>query len=85
MPFRPYIIVSFLIVFIASFTLFFIFDSLNKLAEECKVKSMPICVALTSFTLPMLIILLLISGLVMMITLVAYLLVSKSASVSLWA
>lgn len=65
-------------VFIAVLTLFWLFDNIQKFADKCKVDatSSPACSQLNSFTLSMLIILLVIGGFVIMITATAYILLS---------
>ena len=70
-------LVAGLVFFIAGFTLIFIFDSLNRLAERCrKGENLEICKQMQGLSMPMIIILLLIAGLVLVINVVAYLLIS---------
>ena len=71
------LIISFIIIFIASFTLLYIFDSLNQLAIKCeKGYKLEICNLLKGFTFVGLVILLLIGGLIGIIGTVAYILFS---------
>jgi hypothetical protein len=59
---------AFLVIFIAAFMLFFIFDSIDKLAQECKGDNPPAtCQHMTSLTFPVMIILLIIGGFVLVI------------------
>jgi hypothetical protein len=64
------------VVFISVFTLFYIFDNLSKLADRCKTENLEICKLLSGFSLAMLFILLLISGFVMSILGVVYIIFS---------
>jgi hypothetical protein len=74
---RSHVIIGLVVIFIAVFALFYIFDSLNKLAERCRAgESLPICQQLTGFTLSMIIILLLIGGFVIVILAVVYIMLS---------
>jgi len=67
-----------MVVFIATFMLFFIFDSIDKLAARCKGESPPdICNQLNSFTLSMLMILLIISGFVIIIFVTVYIILVR--------
>jgi D-alanyl-lipoteichoic acid acyltransferase DltB (MBOAT superfamily) len=65
-------------ILIAIFTLFWLFDNIQKIADKCKedISYSPACSQLNSFTLSMLIILLIIGGFVVMITATAYILLS---------
>ena len=65
-------------ILIAIFTLFWLFDNIQKIADKCKedMSYSPACAQLNSFTLSMLIILLIIGGFVVMITATAYILLS---------
>jgi predicted PurR-regulated permease PerM len=69
--------VSMVIVFVAAFMLFFIFDSLHKISEKCKVEEMDICEKLSGFTISMIIVLLMIGGFIGVIAAVAYILISS--------
>lgn len=69
--------IAIVIVFVATFTIFYIVDSLNKLAAECeRGAKLEICEKLSSFSFQMIIILILIGGLVSTISAVGYLLLS---------
>lgn len=73
-----HIYIGLVVVFISTFLLFFIFDSLEKLSAQCKTEDPPqICKQLSGFTMSMLIILLIISGFVITITTTAYIMVSS--------
>ncbi len=63
-----------IIVFVAAFSLFFIFDSINKLAENCKREIAPseICKNFSGLTMNMVILLLFISGFIFIIGVSAY-------------
>jgi len=65
-------------IFIAVITLFWLFHSINQIADKCKEDPSfsPACSQLNSFTLSMLIILLIIGGFVIIITATAYILLS---------
>lgn len=66
-----------IIVFIATFALFYIFDSLDKISKECKAgEPLAICSQLSGFTVSMLIILLFIGGFVLIISAVVYIMLS---------
>jgi uncharacterized YccA/Bax inhibitor family protein len=72
-----HIYLSLVVIFIAAFSLFFVFDSLQKLANECKSGAeYRICTELSGFGFSMLIILLIIGGFVMTISGVVYILLS---------
>ncbi|OYT42115.1 MAG: hypothetical protein B6U78_02100 [Candidatus Aenigmarchaeota archaeon ex4484_224] len=73
-------LVFILIVFIASFSLFYIFDSLGKLAEDCKAgKANPeICEKFSGLTFNMIIILLFIAGFIFLIVISAYIMILSS-------
>lgn len=73
-----HVIVALVIVFIVFFTLFYIFDNLDKIAERCKAgEELDICKQLSGFTLHMLLILLIIGGFVLAILSVVYILLSE--------
>lgn len=65
-------------VFIAVFTLFFIFDQITKFGNSCVATSNAdaLCSQFTGFTQSLIIILLIISGFVIIITATAYILLS---------
>jgi hypothetical protein len=57
-----------IIIFIAAIMLFFVFNSLDQLAQECKVDNPPaVCQQMTSLTVPVMIILLIIGGFVLVV------------------
>ena len=62
-------------IFIAMLTLFYIFDSMGRLADGCKVQNTDVCKQLSGPSFPMLVILLIIAGFVMIISTVVYILV----------
>ena len=65
-------------VFVAIFMLFYIFDALSNLSEQCKKVEKPaICGQLNSFSMSMLTILLIIGGFVITICATAYILLSS--------
>lgn len=64
-------------ILIAVFSLFFLFDNIQKLADRCKAgENLAVCKQLNSFTLSMLVILLIVGGFVITITATAYILLS---------
>lgn len=64
-------------IFIAVFMLFFIFDSLEKLSKKCQEGlQTPICSQLSSFTMSMLVVLLVVSGFVIIICVSVYIMIS---------
>lgn len=73
-----YIYIGLASIFIAAFTLFFIFNSLEKLSLQCKADSSfsVLCSQLSSFSMSMLIVLLVIGGFVITITATAYIMLS---------
>ena len=72
------VIIGLLVVFIAIFMIFYIFDSMQKLGEKCKVPELrtDICDKLTGPTQVMIIILLIIAGFIIMVVATAYILLS---------
>lgn len=74
---QTHIFIGLLTIFIAIFALFYIFNSLESLAEQCQsgVK-LEVCNQLSSFTIPMMIILLTIGGFVLIICIVVYIMLS---------
>ena len=66
-------------VFIATFMLFYIFDSINKLAEKCKTEEPKsfVCQQFSGFTLSMLVVLLIIGGFLFVILTTSYILLSS--------
>jgi D-alanyl-lipoteichoic acid acyltransferase DltB (MBOAT superfamily) len=69
-------ILAFVIVFVAVFTLFFIFDHLQKLADKCRVEKTEVCEKLSGFSVYILIILLMVGGLSLIVCSVAYVLLT---------
>jgi len=64
-------------IFVSIFALFFLFDNIQKLADRCKAgEILVVCKQLNSFTLSMVVILLIIGGFVITITATAYILLS---------
>jgi len=72
------VIIGLGVVFISVFMLFYIFDSLQKLSEKCKVPETRtgICERLTGPTEAMIIILLIVAGFIIMIMATAYILLA---------
>ena len=70
------LIIGMIAVFIATFTLFFIFDSIQKLADRCQTEKLEICDQLRGPSLTLIIILLLIMGLVFVILVIVYILIT---------
>ena len=66
-------------VFIAVFTLFFIFDQIQKLGDNCAANPgyNSLCSQFTGFTQSLLIVILIIAGFVIIITSTAYILLSS--------
>jgi len=71
-------------VFVAVFTLFFIFDQIQKLADNCAKTAVPtgICRQFTGFTQSLLIIILIIAGFVIVISATGYILLTSGSSES---
>lgn len=70
------VILAMLAVFIAAFTLFWIFDQLQKLADSCRTNPRPICEQMNGLSLPIMIILLIIGGFSLVICVIVYILLS---------
>jgi len=66
-----------LIVFIASITLFYIFDSIGKIANDCKLGKLSpqVCESFKGPTLTLMIILLFIAGFIFIILLATYIMI----------
>jgi len=77
---NTYVYVGIITIFIAAFTLFFVFNSLDQLSIQCKANPdySLMCSKLTGFTMSMLIILLIVGGFVITITASAYIMMSAS-------
>ncbi len=71
-----YVYMGLATVFVAVFTLFFIFDNIDALAAKCRAnpKHSSVCGQMTGFTLTMIIVLLIIGGLVITVSATAYIL-----------
>jgi len=69
-------VMAFVIVFIAVFTLFFIFDHLCKLSDECKAKVTEVCEKLKGLSIPTMVILLMVGVLSMIVCSVAYIILT---------
>lgn len=69
------------VVFLSVFMLFFIFDSLEKLATRCETESMPICNHFTGLTQSMLIVLLIIGSFFMIVATTVYIILSTVLSI----
>jgi type II secretory pathway component PulF len=65
-------------IFISIFMLFFIFDNLEKISDNCRTKGITtgVCQNLTSFTMSMIMVLLIICGFALIISVTAYILLS---------
>lgn len=71
------VLIGLIVIFVAISALFYIFDSIGKLAEKCKAgEPLVICQQLTGFTLSMVIILLIIGGFIIEILAVVYIILS---------
>ncbi|MGC8993582.1 MAG: hypothetical protein ACP5JK_02325 [Candidatus Aenigmatarchaeota archaeon] len=72
-------ILAFLIMFFSVFGLFFIFDNLNKIAEECQKPnpsvSRAICNSFTGFNMNILLVLLIIGGFVLVLSSTIFILI----------
>ncbi len=72
-----HVLIAMAVVFVAAFTLFYIFDSLGKLSESCdKGAALEVCGQLNSFSLSLIFIILIIGGFVLIITAVVYIMLS---------
>ena len=72
-----HVVLAIMIIFIASFTLFYVFDNLDKIAAQCNAGSKQfVCEQLNSFTVSVIFILLVIGGLVLSITAVVYIMLT---------
>lgn len=60
--------IAVVVIFIAAFMLFFVFDSIDKLAKQCSGDNPPaVCSRMTSLTFPVMVVLLIIGGFVLVI------------------
>jgi hypothetical protein len=75
-----YVYMGLATIFIAVFTLFFIFDRIEIMANKCgqDPNHSPVCKQLTGFSLTMIVVLLIIGGLVIMISATAYIILSAT-------
>ena len=71
-------IIGLAVVFISVFMLFFVFDSINKLGERCKIPELrtSVCDRLTGPTQVIIIVLLIIAGFIIIIVTTAYILLT---------
>lgn len=76
---QAHLVFAVLSIFIASITLFYIFGSIGKMSEDCKVQVTEICQQLSGPSMTMLFILLIIAGFAMIISTVVYILISTQA------
>ena len=72
-----HVAISLVVVFIAAFMLFFIFDSLQKFNQQCKVVKTEMCEKLSGFTLSAIVILLIIGAFIGIIAAIGYILISS--------
>lgn len=74
------ILIGLAAVFIAIFTLFYIFDQISHLADSCaaNVNVSQLCKQFTGFTQSIIVVVLIIAGFVIIITATAYILLSSS-------
>lgn len=70
-------ILAFLIMFFSIFGLFFIIDSLNKIAEQCQkgTISKNVCEKFTGFSLNMLLVLLIIGGFILILSITIFIII----------
>jgi hypothetical protein len=74
---QTHVVLGIIAIFVAIFALFYVFDSLQKLAERCKAgENLGLCKQLSGFTFSMVIILLIIGGFVIVISAVVYIMLS---------
>lgn len=70
-------VIPLITIFIAVFMLFYIFDSLHKLAERCEAgENLAVCGLMTGLSLSMLIILLIIGGFIFIISMTVFILIT---------
>jgi hypothetical protein len=74
--FPKHVYIGLVVVFISVFTLLYIFDSISKIADRCKIENLEICKLLSGFSLAMLFVLLFISGFVIIILGAVYIIFS---------
>jgi len=68
--------IALVIIVIAAFMLYFIFSSIDQLAQQCKGDSPPeICQSMTSLTFPVMIILLIVGGFILIICFTVFIII----------
>jgi len=65
-------IIALIIVFVAVFTLFYIFDNLQKVSSNCQVEKSDLCNQLSGISIPVLVVLLMVGGLSLIVCVVFY-------------
>jgi type II secretory pathway component PulF len=72
------LVIGLVAIFISIFMLFFIFDNLEKISDNCKTKGITtgVCQNLTSFAMSMVMVLLIICGFALIVSVTAYMLLS---------
>jgi hypothetical protein len=65
-------IIALVIVFVAVFTLFYIFDNLQKISTNCQREKSDLCNQLSGVSIPVLVVLLMVGGLSLIICVVSY-------------
>lgn len=65
-------IIALIIVFVAIFTLFYIFDNLQKISNRCQTEKSDLCDQLGGVSIPVLVILLMVGGLSLIVCVVSY-------------
>jgi hypothetical protein len=78
MVFGTHTLIGLVTVVIAVFALFYIFFNIDQIVNKCKVEpELNICKYLSGFTLPVIIILLIIAGFILIISTVGYVLLTS--------
>lgn len=65
-------IIALIIVFVAIFTLFYIFDNLQKISSNCQTEKSDLCDQLSGISIPVLVVLLMVGGLSLIVCVVSY-------------
>jgi len=65
-------IIALIIVFVAIFTLFYIFDNLQKISSNCQTEKSDLCDQLNGISIPVLVVLLMVGGLSLIVCVVSY-------------
>lgn len=75
-----YVYMGLATVFLAVFTLLFIFDNIEAMSAKCRANPdfSPVCGQMTGFTLTMMVVLLIIGGLVITVSATAYIMFQAS-------